>query len=464
MHLKMLRGNLEDSHDISTLETFAESVIGELYPPLLKGALKFQASSLGIGSEELQGATGQQQYGRPPRYGEVFPTPHGVVAIEVNNPEPRYRAGPSGTPELAPSQSNLTVYGIGSQDIGNPVAEIGQLLAEEFDVELLDFRYTSEKFRSLKADGRISPSMPTDEEQRSAQLLSDDALRHAAIRIASSGGLLRQELPKHLGDAADRADEIEEMLRQSPLVDVDLVVTCKSRSTQVARAPSRKVLDEMGRQGLKCACGRSVLDERVDEALTLTEHGRQMLNGSYWMSILMVIELLDLGVLLENMLIEQVAGGDEMDFFADVSGELVLMELKDKEFNLGNAYSFGSKTGIFQPSKPIIVTSAYVGNDAKEHFKQAALARRSASTFGDPAGGQEIEYVEGLSNLRSRLEQVVGEIYAQDAKQVLNRVLPYAAASGESLIEGIKGANFALVAESRLPGTSMESSEEASLS
>jgi hypothetical protein len=194
----------------------------------------------------------------------------------------------------------------------------------------------------------------------------------------------------------------------------------------------------MASNGLKCACGRSVLEERIDEALTLTEHGRRMLNGSYWMTVLVVVELLDLGIGLDQMLVEQVSGGDEMDFFVDVSGDLVLMELKDKEFNLGNAYSFGSKTGIFQPDYPVIVTSSYVGNDAKDHFAQAASARQAASRFEPENASADIEYIEGLGNLRPRLEELVGQVFEQDVTTVLSRILPYAAASGPSLVAGLK--------------------------
>ena len=53
----------------------------------------------------------------------------------------------------------------------------------------------------------------------------------------------------------------------------------------------------------------------------------------------------------KEVLVEQSVGGDEIDCVANISGELTLFELKDKEFNLGN--------------------------DAKEHFTRARQAGKS---------------------------------------------------------------------------------------
>jgi len=442
LRFEMLRGEIAED-EIPALREFCETAVAERYSPMLAGAMKFQAEALGVERTVLDpAAAGDRPFRQTQtRFAEVFPTSHGVVALDVRVHEGMYRQMPEGHVVAESATPVLTLYGIGSEQISVPLNEIGDLIRERFELDLSTSHYNSQGFTKLKEEGRTSPPKPTSEEEASARLLTDNAARRAAVGIASSGGLLRHDLAKHLGDAADRSEEIERVLRESPLVDIDLVVTCKSKSTQVARAPSRDALEQMAENGLKCACGREILKERIDEALTLTEHGRKMLNGSYWMTVLVVSELVDLGLDLDRMLIEQVAGGDEMDFFVDVSGDLVLMELKDKEFNLGNAYSFGSKTGIFQPKYPVIVTSAYVGNDAKEHFDQAASARESAGRFGETENViADITYIEGLENLRPQLEELVERPYRQDATAVLGRILPSAAPSGESVVAGLRAA------------------------
>ena len=439
----MLHSDLAEA-DLAELPEFCETALAERYSPMLAGALKFQADALKIDRSALKRDSGTERgiRQREMKFAEAFPTDYGIVAIEVLTREGTYRQTSEGQMIHEPGAPELTLYGIGSEQIREPLNEIGNLVAERFRLQLSSTRYTNQTFSKLQEEGRTPPTKPTPEEEANARLLSDSAIRQAARGIASSGGLLRQDLAKHLGEEADRSEEIERKLRESPLVEVELVVTCKGKSTQVARAPSREALEQMAGNGLKCACGRDILKERIDEALTLTEHGREMLNGSYWMTVLVASELLDIGVELDRMLIEQVAGGDEMDFFVDVSGDLVLMELKDKEFNLGNAYSFGSKTGIFQPRYPVIVTSAYVGKDAKDHFDQAASARRSASRFGEPESmSANITYIEGLEDLRPKLEQLVERPWQQDATAVLGRVLPSAVPTGQSVVAALKSSS-----------------------
>ena len=64
----------------------------------------------------------------------------------------------------------------------------------------------------------------------------------------------------------------------------------------------------------------------MEKALTVTDLGRELLDGSRWFSLLLVEELTELGIPLDRILIEQQVGSDEMDCFADVLGELVLFE------------------------------------------------------------------------------------------------------------------------------------------
>ena len=104
----------------------------------------------------------------------------------------------------------------------------------------------------------------------------------------------------------------------------------------------------------------------MEEALAITDLGRALLDKARWLTILLLKELQGVRIDARAILVEQSVGGDEIDCLANIDGELALFELKDKEFNLGNAYSFGAKIGIIRPDHPIIVTTERIGNDARE--------------------------------------------------------------------------------------------------
>jgi hypothetical protein len=283
--------------------------------------------------------------------------------------------------------------------------------------------YRSSKYAELRREGEVGPPPePTEEERTAARLLADTAVRRLAIAIKSSGGLLLPDLEKQLEEPEKpRASEIRTALETTGLIETDVVVICRRNQSQVNRVASREALASLSKQGLRCACGREIDQERAEEAVAITPLGQEMINGSRWMVVLLIDELLRLGLPLDNILVEQQIGGDEMDCFADLSGELIFFELKDKVFSLGNAYSFGAKLGIIQPEFSLIVTTDRVGNDAKEHFDRAAAAGQQRgvvrSERSDLARG--IRYVEGLSSLRASLEQLAHEVYLHDAEGIV---------------------------------------------
>ncbi|MGB4682418.1 MAG: hypothetical protein WBH65_07885, partial [Dethiobacteria bacterium] len=94
---------------------------------------------------------------------------------------------------------------------------------------------------------------------------------------------------------------------------------------------------------------------------------------SNWMAVLLLEELRQVGIPHDHILFEQQIGGDELDVIVNISEELVLFELKGKEFSLGNAYSFGSKIGIVRPNHSVIFTIDYVGGDARGHFERGKV-------------------------------------------------------------------------------------------
>jgi hypothetical protein len=217
-------------------------------------------------------------------------------------------------------------------------------------------------------------------------------------------------------------------------------VICGKTQGQVARVPSRDILKRMSDDGVKCACGRAIADERIEEALSITDLGRTLLDGSRWLTLLVVEQLQLVGVPLNRILIEQQVGSDELDCLADISGDFVLFELKDKDFNLGNAYSFGAKMQIIRPDHAVIFSTQKIGNDAREHFGRARLARNVGLRTLPSSDGEraEILYFEGLDQLRGGIEALATDKYRQHAVRALKPVLDLAAIPAAPLISALE--------------------------
>ena len=167
--------------------------------------------------------------------------------------------------------------------------------------------------------------------------------------------------------------------------------------------------------------------------------GQSLLDSSRWFSLLLLQELLELGIPEDRILIDQTSRGEEFDCLVDVSGRLVFFELKDKEFSLGNAYSFGAKIGIIRPDFPVIVTTDRVAVDARDHFQRSAEGRRGRTRYAEDDDTHPVRYIEGLDNLKIELAKLVTEIFGQRATRTLTETFPHGLVGASSLLDALGG-------------------------
>jgi len=328
-----------------------------------------------------------------------------------------------------------------------------------FNVTLAPELFRSDRFKALQQEGRAPPAPPDAIEVAASHALSGRGIRALAVAIKSSGGLLVGDLSKQLPlEDRGRTEEFRKTLESTGLVGSEIVVVCMKTQGQIARAPSEDVLRAMSDRGVKCACGRPISDERIEKAVTITDLGRALLDGNRWLTLLLLEELQEVGIPLGNTLIEQQVGGDEIDCLADISGELAFFELKDKDFNLGNAYSFGAKMGIIRPHHPVIFSTTKVGNDAREHFERARSAGRSRyeEMYLPEDPSPEIRYIEGVECLRVGIQELATAIHRGDALRILRRVLPFAALDAGALLSALEHQDHKRAATKVISGREVE--------
>jgi hypothetical protein len=415
--------------------------------PLISPTLQSQASILGLPIDTLRARTpkpnSEFEYRVRPitRMAELLTDGTSLFLVRlterVQPRRPLERRQPGSAGQTArESELSLFLYHIGPQLDPPTLAQLESIANTQFGTTLQPYYYLNKAFDDLASEGRVPPTLPTANEKEGSHLLRDRAARTLAIAIKASGGLLVRDLEKQLPPPSrGRTRELTELLRAACIVDSEIVVVCTKTQAQTARVASMESLQEMASRGLKCACGRPVSDERIEEAVSITDFGRSLLDRSRWLNIVILEELAAVGIPMEKVLLEQQAGGDELDLLANISGELALFELKDKEFNLGNAYSFGAKIGIIQPKHPVIVSTEHVGNDAKDHFQRARLVRASAaSPYATESETIQVRYIEGLDSLTIGIQALASDIYSADARRILDEVLPLALVDSAALV------------------------------
>src|SRR5260370_37853382 len=82
-----------------------------------------------------------------------------------------------------------------------------------------------------------------------------------------------------------------------------------------------------------------------------------------WIATLAAARLPKLGISREQVIIESSPAGT--DIVLDLSADLVLVVLKDREFNLADAYAFTAKASRIKAAEAVIVTHEGLSGDAK---------------------------------------------------------------------------------------------------
>ena len=295
------------------------------------------------------------------------------------------------------------------------------------------YYFNSGLFRELQKE-LVAEELPSSSAEIAiAEALANRAARALAIAVKSSRGLLTVDL-KRFVESDQEAAVVDELI-SAGVMTREVVVVCGTTQTHVARVPSKDSIAKLASEGLRCACGKPIDQEPVEEFFVITDAGALLLDKSRWLSILVREELLALGVPSSHVLLECRLGSDEIDCIAVISGQLTMFELKDKEFSMRNAYSFGAKISVIRPRNSIILTTDKIGGDVRDHFNRAQRDSRDSSRpaySADQSGS--IYYIEG-DDFRSGLRTVVGKIFKTDFNAILQRALLTGIPAASSIIE-----------------------------
>src|SRR5438105_995779 len=128
----------------------------------------------------------------------------------------------------------------------------------------------------------------------------------ALIRdVERVGSLIVSDLPKVLGEAqgtavAGRLGE----LRTLGLIQSEYVIVCSRTGNAVLRTDDPNKLRKMAPDWMKCACGRPLNEERVDQVIVPTDRATALNDKGRWMTTLATAILPKLGISREQVIID----------------------------------------------------------------------------------------------------------------------------------------------------------------
>jgi hypothetical protein len=254
------------------------------------------------------------------------------------------------------------------------------------------------------------------EDVEAAKVLVDDEIRQFILKLAQVGKIRSR-------DAAEIAKpEILHHLFPLDLVAEEYLLTCKQDQHTICVVPSKDHLNKDPMAPLRCSvCGRSFPEENLQVIYTLTERGKKLVAGSLWMSIWLTDLLIENGVRKEAIKWGLEANGEELDIMVEDFDSRIFLELKDREFGLGDAYPFVYRITRYGGKVGIVATMHKVSTDAQKFFKEETQRRENPI---------QIQYLEGLEGIRHGVAKLIEDISRLQARKL---VQPYSLSAGFDL-------------------------------
>lgn len=238
-----------------------------------------------------------------------------------------------------------------------------------------------------------------------AKLLVNTDTRQFSLKLAQVGKMRSK-------DAAEITKPgILKRLFSVGLVGEEYLLTCKQDQHTICVVPSKDHLTKEPMASLRCSvCGRSFPEENLQVIYTLTERGKQLIDGSLWMSIWITELLKEKGVRKEGIKWGLEASGEELDIMVEDFDSRLFLELKDREFGLGDAYPFVYRITRYGGRVGLVATMDKVSTDAKKFFEEETYRREYPI---------QIRYLEGSKNIQKGITKIVEERALSRVRKVI---------------------------------------------
>jgi predicted regulator of Ras-like GTPase activity (Roadblock/LC7/MglB family) len=282
----------------------------------------------------------------------------------------------------------------------------------------------SDRFRMLAEDAEPFRASPSDLE--AAEVLANRGLRLLLNEVRKRPGQLLSAFPgkRQAGQLEAHANELDRM----GLVTRIFEVFDRETGNKLLRTESYEALEEASSRGFKnFLSGRPIMEERVEQLLTLTERGRRLSQANIWLAFLVARELQRCGISEQDILWISERDAHILDLFVAYQGALLFFEVQEDSVAPDQAFRFLTRARYFQPDAAFLVCPQQLNRDAVQVLLR--LNHKEPSVY----------VVDDLATLEERLKEVMVRSSTANVQRLLARfeqltVLKVADLVGEHLL------------------------------
>lgn len=240
----------------------------------------------------------------------------------------------------------------------------------------------------------------SDMDSQVALYLTDPEVRMTLRKIAT------QDLARNCDIKGEHKkiiiENIAELIKLN-LVIQNILILCRKNAIAIALVQSKEEVAGQNPAGTYCPhCGRMFSEELMKESYIISDLGKKMTRGSHWMTVLITNSLIASGISEKSIIWNLTEDSEEVDCVVQFKDQVWIFELKDRNFESGDAHPLTYYRAVkFKANKIIVLTTGKVTKEARNVFKDMSHNSRTESSFGIPV------YIEGLKFLQLAIDTLV---------------------------------------------------------
>lgn len=256
----------------------------------------------------------------------------------------------------------------------------------------------------------------SDLETTAALQLTDSESRLVLRKIASHDSTKIFDIK---GDQKHMVTDIISKLISWELVASKFIIICKKNSMAIASVESKEEITGENVIRLSCPhCSRKFSEETIKESFVLSELGRKMNDGSHWMTVLITNTLLESGIPEKSIIWNLTEDSEEVDCVVQFLDKTWIFELKDRNFESGDAHPLSYRAVKFKANKIVIFTTGNVTKEARKVFQDLSLQSYNK------VGGVPL-YIEGVPSLKPAIDTLIKNetlLHVQDKARKISQI------------------------------------------
>lgn len=214
---------------------------------------------------------------------------------------------------------------------------------------------------------------PDARERAAAAELEVSSAQKLLGQVQATGSIFLNKLTSTLAPAERTATEtMVARFEELGLATRDFAVLCKKTGQQILRVSSRAAIEDSSQKTFKCfICGNPVSEESLDEIITVTDFGRNLLASDHWLVVRVIAALETIGIPSSAVRVHE-AAGQAPTFFFDFNEGLVQLVLANRRLTLDDAHLVSAQVAAYKVTQVLVIATDGVSQLMRRHLQAAS--------------------------------------------------------------------------------------------